>query len=114
TGGAGALGAPAATAAGGPGAPKPDVSGAGASLGKRKNARDFLESQGITFPPGSSAYYLPSNSRLIVRNTQQALDLIDILVEAQADQVPKQVEIESKFVEITQNNLKELSFDTLL
>ncbi len=27
---------------------------------------------------------------------------------------PKQVEIESKFVEITQNNLKELGFDWLL
>lgn len=90
-----------------------DATGAGRQITGRAQARAFLESQGVQFPPGATANFLPSSSRLVVRNTQENLDLIDTLVDAQV-QVPTQVEIESKFVEITQNNLKELSFDWLL
>lgn len=77
-------------------------------------AKVFLESQGVQFPVGASANFLASSSRLIVRNTQENLDLVDALVENATLAVPTQVEIESKFVEITQNNLKELGFDWLL
>lgn len=88
-------------------------SDAGGSAG-RSTAKDFLESQGVQFPAGASANFLPSSSRLIVRNTQENLDLVDALVESSTGAVPSQVEIESKFVEISQNNLKELGFDWLL
>ncbi len=77
-------------------------------------ARAILESQGVTFPQGASATYFPSSSRLIVKNTQANLDLIDQIVESINSDRPMQVTIESKFVEITQNDLKELSFDWLL
>lgn len=80
----------------------------------RSTAKDFLESQGVQFPAGASANFLASSSRLIVRNTQENLDLVDALVESSTGAVPSQVEIESKFVEISQNNLKELGFDWLL
>lgn len=100
------LPAPAAPAAGGFGAGTPTVA--------RSGAREFLEQQGITFGQGASANFLASSSRLIVRNTQPNLDLIDQLVDIGSSTAPKQVEIESKFVEITQNNLKELGFDWLL
>src|SRR5436190_15746822 len=86
----------------------------GQQLVNREGAKDFLESQGVPFPPGASANFLPQSSRLIVRNTQDNLDLIDAIVEQLNLAIPKQVEIESKFVEITQNNLKELGFDWLL
>jgi general secretion pathway protein D len=86
----------------------------GRQLVNREGAKDFLESQGVAFPPGASANFLPQSSRLIVRNTQDNLDLVDAIVEQLNLAVPKQVEIESKFVEITQNNLKELGFDWLL
>jgi len=86
----------------------------GKQLVVREGAREFLESQGVPFPPGASANFLPQSSRLIVRNTQDNLDLIDAIVEQLNLAIPKQVEIESKFVEITQNNLKELGFDWLL
>lgn len=79
----------------------------------RTSAREFLEAQGVTFPPGATANYLPSSSKLIVRNTQENLDLIDNLVEI-SNNTPKQIEIESKFIEITQNNLQELGFDWLI
>ena len=80
----------------------------------REGAKEFLESQGVPFPPGASANFLPQSSRLIVRNTADNLELVDALVEQANVAGPKQVEIESKFIEITQNNLKELGFDWLL
>ncbi|PYJ77259.1 MAG: type II and III secretion system protein [Verrucomicrobia bacterium] len=86
----------------------------GHQLVNRETAKEFLEAQGVPFPPGASANFLPQSSRLIVRNTQDNMDLVDALVEQANIAGPKQVEIESKFVEITQNNLKELGFDWLL
>lgn len=80
----------------------------------KTNANEFLKSQGVPFPAGAFAQYVPAGSKLIVRNTQNALDLIDTLVDAAMGVQPTQVEIESKFLEISQNNLKELGFDWLL
>ena len=92
------------------------AAGNASSIATRVKAKEFLEGNGVTFPQGASANYLPSSSRLIIRNTQDNLDLIENLVEASNSGIggPTQVEIEAKFVEITQNNLKELSFDWLL
>src|SRR2546430_7605527 len=86
----------------------------GQLLVNREGAREFLESQGVPFPPGASAHFLPQSSRLIVRNTIDNLELVDAIVEQASVAGPRQVEIESKFIEITQNNLKELGFDWLL
>src|SRR5438477_8469995 len=86
----------------------------GQLLVNREGAREFLESQGVPFPPGASAHFLPQSSRLIVRNTIDNLELVDALVEQEIVAGPKQVEIESKFIEISQNHLKELGFDWLL
>src|SRR4029453_13693394 len=69
---------------------------------------------GVNFPPGATATYIPASSQLVVRNTQENLDLIDLLIAAGETGGPVQVEIESKFIEISQANLKELSFDWLL
>ena len=80
----------------------------------RSGAREFLEAQGVTFPPGASANFIASTSKLIIKNTQANLDLIDTLVETQMTAPPSQVEIESKFLEVTQNNLKEMGIDWLL
>ena len=90
-----------------------ESAGTGGSVGQ-STAKNFLESQGVQFPSGASANFLASSSRLIVRNSQENLDLVDALVESSTGAVPSQVEIESKFVEISQNNLKELGFDWLL
>ncbi len=90
--------------------PGPD----GMAVASSSKAKDFLEAQGVTFPPGASANYIPSTSRLIVKNTQLNLDLVDSLVETSIATRPTQVEIEAKFLEVTQNNLNELGFDWLI
>ena len=79
-----------------------------------KDAQEFLKGEGVPFPAGSFAQYVPAGSKLFVRNTQSALDLIDTLVDAAMGVQPTQVEIESKFLEISQDNLKELGFNWML
>ncbi|MEO6052658.1 MAG: type II and III secretion system protein, partial [Chthoniobacterales bacterium] len=86
----------------------------GPKLPGRPNAREYLESQQIPFPPGTSATYNPSNSTLTIRNTPSNMDVIEVLVDEAWRGAPQQIQIESKFVEINQNNLKELGFDWLL
>lgn len=95
-----------------PGAPA--ASSTNPQLAGRITARQFLEQQGIQFPPGSSANFVPGSSRLVVRNTADNLNLIESLVSAAMGEQPTQVEIESKFVEVSQDNLKELGFDWAL
>ncbi|MDQ6808725.1 MAG: type II and III secretion system protein [Verrucomicrobiota bacterium] len=111
-----ALNAPAAASGGkgaGTGKDTQETTG-GHQLVRREGAREYLESQGVPFPAGASANFMPQSSRLVVRNTPDSLELVDAIVEQANVSGPKQVEIESKFVEITQNNLKELGFDWLL
>lgn len=111
-----ALNQPAAAPALGTGGTGKDTqeSTGGRQLVNRETAKDFLLAQGVPFPAGASANFLPQSSRLIVRNTQDNLELVDALVEQANVSGPRQVEIEAKFVEITQNNLKELGFDWML
>lgn len=105
---------------GGAAAPLPGAGGGNVAAGsqsvitQRSGAKEFLEANGVEFPPGASANFLAATSKLIVKNTQANLDLIDTLVETQMTTPPSQVEIESKFLEVTQNNLKELGVDWLV
>ncbi len=108
----GTLGAPAFGAGGGGPA---DATKGGSGIADRESAKNWLISNGVQFNGAASAIYIVTNSRLIVRNTQDQLDLIDTIINAPGGGGgPTQVEIEAKFVEISQTNLKELSFDWLL
>lgn len=85
-----------------------------ARVAQRMDAKEYLLSQGVGFPSGASANYLSAGSKLVVRNTRDNLDVIDSLVDAAMGVAPSQVEIQTKFLEINQNNLQELGFDWLL
>ncbi len=78
------------------------------------SAEEFFRQRGIEFPPGATASLAPGSTKLVVRNTPSALEFIEVIVEAATMDQPKQVEISAKFVEISQNNLKELGFDWTL
>src|SRR5205814_7157930 len=86
----------------------------GRELVGRADAKAVLRSRGVSFLGAARATFWPHSGTLIVRNTQDNLDMVDALVDQANSSAPKQVAIESKFVEINQNNLKELGFDWLL
>jgi general secretion pathway protein D len=103
--GLGGLGLPGASATG---APKPNNS-------RRVDAKEYLSGQNVSFAaPNSTATYNPRTKSLTVFNTAEMLELVDQLVADGADSSPVQVEIQARFVEFTQQNLKELSFDWLM
>lgn len=85
-----------------------------ARVAQRMDAKDYLVSQGVEFPSGASANYLAAGSKLVIRNTRDNIDVIDSLVDAAMGVAPSQVDIQTKFLEINQNNLQELGFDWLL
>jgi general secretion pathway protein D len=109
TGGSSAEAAPAADPFNGGGAAAP-VS----SLGTRKKAKEILSDAGITFPEGATAVFNKSTSQLVVKNTQPNLDLVESYVDTLINKVTKLVNIQTKFVEVTQKNTDELGFDWFL
>lgn len=76
--------------------------------------KNFFQSQGIDFTEGSTATYSASLNKLIVRNTPENLDLIGTLIKSVLESPTLEVSIETKFIEINQNDLSELGFNWLL
>src|SRR6202012_373590 len=70
-----------------------------------------LGNKGIKFPPGASAVYTPSTGELTVVDTPDQMELLEELVNA--GQAPTlMVRIATKFVEINQTDLQDLTFNT--
>lgn len=108
--GAGLLGGKGGGGAGASSTPMPKTGGR-----SRIDAKEVLTSQGVKFDAtGSTATYNPRAQTLTVLNTQDQLEVVDSLVRDADQLAPTQVEIQAKFVEFSQTNLKELSFDWLL
>src|SRR5207302_4394790 len=78
-------------------------------LAGRADAKTMLQSMGVQFPTialpdgradAASATFWPHAGVLIVRNTQDNLDMVDALVDQSNDSQANQVQIESKFIRI--------------
>ena len=65
---------------------------------------------GVLFPTNSSIFYNDRTSIIVVHNTVENLEDFERIL-ATFNAIPPQVEIEAKFVEISQNDLDELGFD---
>ncbi len=74
----------------------------------------FLSAHGVLFPNGASAVYDWRNSRLIVNNTAENLARVEELVETQLNVKDVQVQLQAKFVKVTQNDINELGFQYTL
>jgi hypothetical protein len=48
---------------------------------ERTDPQDWLQARGVTFPAGSSARWQPARQALAVRNTEENVDLIGLLVQ---------------------------------
>jgi len=91
------------------------VAGGGTSaFSARKSAKEVLESFGITFGTGATAFYAPASSTLVVTNTQDQLEIVEAYIESIRTGVEKQIYITSRFVEIADEINDELGFDWLL
>ncbi|MCX7818096.1 MAG: hypothetical protein N2652_02640 [Kiritimatiellae bacterium] len=86
---------------------------AGVEISQQRDMKKFFSDMGVPFPPGTSISYNPAISQLIVRNTPENLEIFERILAA-LDVVPKQVEIEARFVEVAQKDLNELGFEWLL
>ncbi len=85
----------------------------GATMDRNTDMKRFFEQQGVPFPTGTSIAYNQQISQLIVRNTPENLEILERIIQ-QLDVIPKQVEIEARFVEVAENDLQELGLEWLL
>ena len=61
-----------------------DATRGGSGIAGRESAKNWLIGNGVQFQGQSSAVFIPSSGRLIVRGTQDQLDLIDTIVNSAA------------------------------
>jgi general secretion pathway protein D len=81
---------------------------------QRVTAQSFLEGNSIPFPPGASANFVRGTSRLVVKNTDDNLDMVAALVEQLRSKAPKQVLVQVWMLTISETKLDEIGFDWLM
>lgn len=87
----------------------------GSSRRARKiDAKASLIDMGVNFPQGASAKYSPVTGVLTVTNTDDELDTVEEAINKFRQDMPKMVKVSAKFVEISQTNEEELSFDWVI
>lgn len=80
----------------------------------RINAKAALSSMGITFPKGAYAQYSSATGILTVYNTLDNLDFVEEAVAEKRRSLPQMIKVATKFVEVSQTNTDELSFDWVI
>lgn len=86
----------------------------GATLVKRISAQEFLTSRGVQFGAGANANYVAATNSLIVKNTDEQLQVVEEIVQSAKDSGAKNVEIHVRMVSVEANQLKQLGLDFLL
>ncbi|MDP3851543.1 MAG: type II and III secretion system protein [Luteolibacter sp.] len=86
----------------------------GGLLTTRLSAQEALAKQGVSFPEGASANYIPSTNTLRVINTATNLDFISQIVDTMTNTEPVMVAVRVTMISTEQSNLEELGFDWLL
>ncbi len=88
-----------------------DFSSGGSRRAKKIDAKASLIDMGVNFPTGAMAKYSPVTGVLTVTNTDDELDTVEEAINKFRQDMPKMVKVSAKFVEISQTNEEELSFD---
>ena len=85
----------------------------GGEESQEKDWKEFFSLLGVKWPEGSSVMYIKTIGKLRVKNTYENLaELEKALTEMNAD--PKLIEIETRFVEVCQDDLNSLGFEWIL
>ena len=80
---------------------------------QEKDWKAFFEQMGVKWPEGSSIMYIKTLGKLYVRNTRENLAEFEKLLQEMGSQ-PKLIEIETRFVEVSQEDLNSLGFEWIL
>lgn len=78
---------------------------------RKIDAKASLIDMGVNFPQGANAKYSPVTGVLTVTNTDDELDTVEEAINKFRQDMPKMVKVSAKFVEVSQTNEEELSFD---
>ncbi len=77
------------------------------------DARAFFEGMGVQFPPRASIHYIKALGKLRVTNTAENLAVLEQALN-DLNVTPMLIEIETRFVEVAQEDLNSLGFEWLL
>ena len=80
---------------------------------KEKDWKGFFEQLGVKWPEGSSIMYIKTLGKLYVRNTRENLAEFEKVLQEMGSQ-PKLIEIETRFVEVMQEDLNSLGFEWIM
>ena len=80
---------------------------------QEKDWKGFFEQMGVKWPEGSSIMYIKTLGKLYVRNTRENLAEFEKVLGELGSQ-PKLIEIETRFVEVSQEDLNSLGFEWIL
>ena len=86
----------------------------GGLIAKKLSAKEKLQGFGVSFPDEASAAYNSNTNMLIVRNTVANMQLIEAIVADLAKSEPLIVTVRTTIVDISQDQLDELDFDSML
>ena len=81
--------------------------------GQERDWKAFFEEMGVKWPEGSSIKHIKSLGKLYVRNTRENLAEFEKVLEELGGQ-PQLIEIETRFVEVSQEDLNSLGFEWIL
>ncbi|MBU8902193.1 MAG: hypothetical protein KOO69_05605 [Victivallales bacterium] len=73
--------------------------------------KEYFKDRGIKFPNGAKIVYDSRISRLIATNTLDNLNRLENIIQNELSSKDPMVQIQAKFIEIEQNDLKELGFN---
>lgn len=81
---------------------------------QERDWKEFFKQMGVTdWPEGSSITHIKTLGKLYVRNTEENLAQFEKVLE-ELDAQPPLIEVETRFVEVTQEDLNSLGFEWIL
>ena len=83
------------------------------SEGEGRDWKSFFEEMGVKWPEGSSIKHIKALGKLYVRNTRENLAEFEKVLDELGGQ-PQLIEIETRFVEVSQEDLNSLGFEWIL
>ncbi|MEI7899734.1 MAG: hypothetical protein WCK89_05745 [bacterium] len=83
------------------------------NMDAKQDWKTFFQQMGVQWPDGSSISYMATIGKLRVTNTSEQLAVFEQVLE-DLNVTPRLIEIEARFVEVSQKDLNSLGFEWLL